>query len=496
MENGKIESFDLKLDIVDILFILKRRWKIILIAMIIFLGLGIRHISKQPILYMAQATLMIRNNSFDDSKNLENMATLLEIAKSKSITQRVVHKYGLEMSPEALGSGISIAPVRGTEFIKLSYVGKIPSMTAAVANEIALEFINRVEEILNRSNLKVLEPAEVPKYPMKINKMKILLGAGFVGIFIGSLIAMALEFFNRKLRRSEEIERVLKSKVIGVVPDLKKFYPKENVKRDIFFDSDKLKEVRESIRLIRTNINFIDLKEKKTILFTSSIPKEGKTTITGNYAFSEAMAGKKVVLVDCDIKRPRIDKSYNLESKYGVVDYLKGKKSLDDIIVKNVRKNLDIIMGGKASEDTTELFLSKNLQKMIEELQNKYDLVIIDTPPLAVGTDGAIISQYCDGIVFIVSYDQVHKVELEFAKKILDTAKSKIYGIVINKVLNEGYSYGEYGYYSYNYTYYKNYYKTEGEENEKINGINGGNIFHRLLSRIGLRRGFRKNKEA
>ncbi|MGL5624205.1 CpsD/CapB family tyrosine-protein kinase, partial [Cetobacterium sp.] len=284
------------------------------------------------------------------------------------------------------------------------------------------------------------------------------------------------------------------TEVIGVVPDLKKFYPKGSVKRDIFFDNDSLKEVRESIRLIRTNINFIDMKKNKVILFSSSIPKEGKTTIASNYALSEAIAGKKVIILDCDVKRPRLDKSYGVESKYGMADLLKGEISLKEVIKRDVRKNLDVIMGGKSEENTTELFLNYKMEDTIEELRKEYDLVVIDTPPLAVGTDGAIISKFVDGIVFIISYDQVHKAELEFSKKILETAKSRLYGLVINKVSNEGYAYGEYGYYSYNYSYYKNYYESGEGKNEKNvnnNGVIG--IVASLLSRVGFRRGSKKS---
>ncbi|MGL4672714.1 polysaccharide biosynthesis tyrosine autokinase [Cetobacterium sp.] len=481
MEN----SSEFKVDLVDIVFILKRRWKIIVISSFIFLGIGMRHISKRPIVYSSVVTLMIRNNMFDDSKNLENMATLLEIAKSKSITERVVKKYGLNISSSAIASGININPVRGTEFIKLSYTGSEPRITAAIANEVAAEFINRVQEILSRSNLKILERAEIPRYPTPIKKTKILSAAIFIGAILGIGISILIELFNRKLRRSEEIEKILDTKVIGVVPNLKKFYPKTSVKRDIFFDNEYLKEVRESIRLIRTNINFIDLNNKKVIVFTSSIPKEGKTTIASNYALSEAIGGKKVLILDCDVKRPRIDKSYGINIQYGIVDILSGRKNVSDVLVKNVRENLDLIAGGKNLENTTELFLTNKFKILIEELKKSYDLIVIDTPPLAVGTDGAIISKEADGIVFIVSYDQVHKVELEFSKNILKTAAARLYGVVINKVSNEGYSYGEYGYYSYNYSYYKDYYTNlEGEDVQKNSFNNAINFIKLILSRV------------
>ena len=456
-------TFDFKLDIMDILLILKRRFWVILLVAAVFLGIGIRNVKKLPITYVAQTTLMIRNDLGD--KGIENIATLLEIAKSKTITQRVVDKYGLQTSAGALAAGINIYPVRNTEFIKLSYSGGDPKMTAAIANEVAIEFIRKVEEVLNRTNLKILELAEVPKYPKAINKRKVVLKYLFLGIALSSGILIILEFINKRLRRSGDIEQILDCEILGVLPDLKKYYSKKDVKdnmrRGIFFESENLKEVGEAIRLIRSNINFLDTTEHKIITFCSSVPKEGKTTIASNYALSEAITGKKVLLIDCDIKRPRVNKVYQVEQRKGIVELLEGKSSLEEVIVKEVRKNLDVIFCGKRREDTTELILSKHLEKYLKDLQNYYDLIVVDTPPLTIGTDAAIISKFSTGVVFVISYDQVHRVELEFAKKLLTTAKANLYGAVINKVSTDGYFYEPYGYYSYNYKYYKNYYKDE-----------------------------------
>ncbi|MBM6821167.1 MAG: CpsD/CapB family tyrosine-protein kinase [Candidatus Fusobacterium pullicola] len=235
------------------------------------------------------------------------------------------------------------------------------------------------------------------------------------------------------------------------------------MRRGIFFESENLKEGGEAIRLIRSNINFMDTTDHKIITFCSSVPKEGKTTIASNYALSEAITGKKVLLIDCDIKRPRINEVYETEHKKGIVELLEGKATFEEVIQREVRKNLDIIFCSKKREETTELILSKNLESHLKELQSEYDLIVVDTPPLTIGTDAAIISRFSTGVVFVISYDQVHRVELEFAKKLLTTAKANLYGAVINKVSTDGYFYEPYGYYSYNYKYYKNYYK-DGEK--------------------------------
>lgn len=462
---GNKNSFDFKLDLMDILLILKRRYWVILIVAAVFLGFGIRSVKRLPIVYVAQTTLMLRNDFGD--KNVENIATLLEIAKSKTITQRVIDKYGLTPSAGALAGGINIYPVRNTEFLKLTYTGSDPKMTAAIANEVAIEFIKKVEEVLNRANLKILELAEVPKYPKPIDKKKILFKYLFMGVALSSGVLVVLEFINKRLRRSVEIEKILDCEILGVLPDLKKYYSKkevkENMRRGIFFESENLKEGGEAIRLIRSNINFMDTTDHKIITFCSSVPKEGKTTIASNYALSEAITGKKVLLIDCDIKRPRINEVYETEHKKGIVELLEGKATFEEVIQREVRKNLDIIFCSKKREETTELILSKNLESHLKELQSEYDLIVVDTPPLTIGTDAAIISRFSTGVVFVISYDQVHRVELEFAKKLLTTAKANLYGAVINKVSTDGYFYEPYGYYSYNYKYYKNYYK-DGEK--------------------------------
>lgn len=234
---------------------------------------------------------------------------------------------------------------------------------------------------------------------------------------------------------------------------------KRESRREIFFNIDDHGPVAEALRVLRTNINFIDENENKTILITSSVPKEGKSFVAANYAMSEAMVGKKVLLIDCDLRRPRAHSAFKVSDNHGLGEILRGEKEAGDVIVKEAEKNLDLLLTKHVEHNVTELLQGKKMGKVIEELREVYDIIVIDTPPLIVATDAAILSKHADGVIFVNGYDMVSKKELIYSKEMLTSAGANIYGMVVNKVDNSGYGYGykNHGYYSYNYKYYQDY---------------------------------------
>ena len=235
-------------------------------------------------------------------------------------------------------------------------------------------------------------------------------------------------------------------------------------KRQLFFKEVNNHEMNEALRVIRTNLHFLNEKdEDRTVLITSTTPKEGKSTIASNYAMSIAITGKKVLLIDCDIRRPRAHESFGVDFKKGLESVLTDESLVDEVLLKNVEKNLDILPTRNMAHNVTELFLGDRMKTLLKELKGRYNTIVLDTPPLIVASDAAILSKYCDGVVYVVAYDQVAKRELEFGKTMLENAKANIYGFIVNRVDKNGLSYGNYGYYNNNYSYYKDYYTEEGE---------------------------------
>lgn len=235
----------------------------------------------------------------------------------------------------------------------------------------------------------------------------------------------------------------------------------------IFFIDEDNVEVTEALRTLRTNLSFVDEKEKgKTILFSSSIPAEGKSFVAANYAASVSIADKKVLLIDCDIRRPRAHESFGIKIERGLESVLTDEASVEEVIIKDIMPNLDILPTKHMKCNVTELFVRDKMKTILKELKNNYDVVVLDTPPVAVASDAVILSKHVDGVVIVVGYDQVAKRELEFTKEMFDNAGANIYGFVVNGVEKSGMSYGNYGYYNNYYNYYEDYYMDD--DNNKV----------------------------
>ena len=174
--------------------------------------------------------------------------------------------------------------------------------------------------------------------------------------------------------------------------------------RSIFFVTDNNLQITEAFRTLRTNLAFLREKQKgKTLLFTSSIPAEGKSFVASNYAASLAIAHKKVLLVDCDIRRPRAHESFGIKIEQGLESVLTHDVPVEALIMRDILPNLDLLPTKNMKHNVTELFLRDKIKNMLIELRDRYDTIILDTPPLAVASDAAILSKAVDGVV-AVSY--------------------------------------------------------------------------------------------
>ena len=238
--------------------------------------------------------------------------------------------------------------------------------------------------------------------------------------------------------------------------------------RSIFFVTDNNLQITEAFRTLRTNLAFLrEKQEGKTLLFTSSIPAEGKSFVASNYAASLAIANKKVLLIDCDIRRPRAHESFGIKIEKGLESVLTHDENPENLIMKDILPNLDLLPTKNMRHNVTELFLRDKMKEILDSLRDKYDTIILDTPPLAVASDAAILSKAVDGVVVVVGYDQVAEREMKFTKEMLENADANIYGFIVNGVDKRGMSYGNYGYYTNYYSYYQDYYSEDGEKKRR-----------------------------
>lgn len=204
----------------------------------------------------------------------------------------------------------------------------------------------------------------------------------------------------------------------------------------------------EAYRTLRTNIQFSSYdQEVRVITVTSSRPAEGKSTVACNMAITFAENGKKVLLVDTDLRRPTVHKKFKLPNSLGIVNVIMNMELLHEVVHHDVTEGLDIITSGVIPPNPSELLGSRKFQRFIDEMRDQYDTIILDSPPLLAVTDAQVLTTLSDGTVVVVQHGVTKKDEISQAKELLEKVKGNILGVVLSQIPPEDNGY--YYYYSY-----------------------------------------------
>ncbi|WP_297420849.1 CpsD/CapB family tyrosine-protein kinase [Clostridium sp.] len=200
----------------------------------------------------------------------------------------------------------------------------------------------------------------------------------------------------------------------------------------------------ESYRTLRTNIQYSSVdKEIRSIVVTSANPQEGKSTVSGNLALSFAQNGKKVIIIDCDLRKPSIHKKFNISNLCGFSEVMIGKETLENAI-QEYKSNMHILPSGKIPPNPSEMISSTTMSDLLERLKEEYDIIILDSPPLDAFTDGQILSTKVDGTILVVLAGESKIESVKEAKNLLNRVGAHIIGLVINKVSKKKTNYSHY----------------------------------------------------
>lgn len=219
------------------------------------------------------------------------------------------------------------------------------------------------------------------------------------------------------------------------------------LKRSLITNNDPKSPISEQYRTIRTNIQFSSVdKEFRTIVVTSSGPGEGKSTTIANLAVVFAQQGKKVLLVDADLRKPTVHYTFNLINTFGLTNVLTRQSELKDVVKESLEKNLYVLSSGPIPPNPAELLGSKAMEHFMKEVVEEFDMVLFDAPPLLAVTDGQVLASKCDGAILVVSSGKTETEQAVKAKELLDAANSHIIGVVLNnKKMQNAHQYYYYG---------------------------------------------------
>jgi succinoglycan biosynthesis transport protein ExoP len=308
---------------------------------------------------------------------------------------------------------------------------------------------------IETQSARVVDRAAPALRPVSPN-IPLNLALGFLGgLALGTAFAFFVAYIDDRVKSSFDIESVVGLPLVGIIPEIKRLEQSEKAQ---IVANNQDKQVVESFLTLHSSLRLKDeSKRAQAILVTSTIPGEGKSFTTTNLALTFAAHGEKVVVIDCDLRKPNIHKSFRLENLKGVIDICAGTQTIDQVVCKNVHPNLDIIPAGGRAKNPTQILNSKNFELMLSDLRKRYDRVFIDTPPLAAVSDALIILPLVDGSLFTIFFNRVRRKAAQFSARKLLEVNVPCFGAVLNglNLAVSGYYYAQY----YDKSY-KDYYVT------------------------------------
>ncbi len=294
----------------------------------------------------------------------------------------------------------------------------------------------------------VLLPATMPGAPIAPERLMVMGGGLVMGLVLCFLFVTLGYVFNDKISSQTELEQYTDAPILGAIPAYRRIKSREGSL--VVRDSPK-SAISEAFRTLRTNMQFVGAQqEQRTISVTSTVGSEGKTFVTTNLGNVIALSGKRVVIIDVDLRKPKVHLSFSLPNDHrGVSNILIGEFDTDACIVNTGVKNLDFIPAGSIPPNPAELIAGERFDQLVKELEARYDVVIIDTPPVGLVTDGALVMKKVDLPLYIVRADFSRRGFIHTLNRIKESQNIEKLAIVLNGVdttSNRGYTYEKYGY--------------------------------------------------
>lgn len=321
-------------------------------------------------------------------------------------------------------------------------INQLADKLTTLRNSYANLLANTQEGALNI--LSVFEPANLPTSTVGTNKILIIILASMVGFVLSAGAAYLLEYLDRSIKTTKDVERIFNYPVIGylsVMPD------DGNNATHVLTHPNSV--VTESFRLLQSNLEFFQAyNSAKTILITSPMQGNGKTTIAVNLAISLAMSGQKTVLVDSDLRRPAVHMALEIEKSPGLSDIIRSKKKVVEATRSLKDTNIEVITAGDVPSNVTEVVGSKRIAEILAGLKEDFETIVIDAPPLVI-SDSYSLASKVDGVILVLEQGQTREEQAKVIKEQLNRAGARVIGVVFNRITEgNAKTYGDYQYLS------------------------------------------------
>lgn len=444
---------------------LRRHWFAIVLMTALGVGVGFGWVQLQTPVYEASATGYVQSRDSEeiggsivgDAAARSKVASYLDVAGWRITAERAIELLGLDTTPEDIVTRVTVANTPDTVILKVAAQGPTPEEARSLAEAwiTAMAYsIDQVEGDTTEGSAPVtivtIGSASLPSSPVFPDTRTALIVGGLVGLGFGIAFALIRTASDRRVRAADDIEEKTGVPLVGAIPVTEGMGGDHRL-----IDEGKGKgkgksstfAVSEAMRALRTNLQFMDVDNPpRTIVVTSPLPGDGKSTIACNLAITLAASGQPVVLVDGDLRRSAVAKTMGLPGGAGLTDVLSGRADLSDVLQRTPSaKNLYVLAAGSVPPNPSEVLGSERMRSLLVDLA-AHAIVIIDAPPLLPVTDGAVLTHQADGALLVVGIGRTTYDLVEKAIDTLQKASGRALGIVLNRVPTRGADASPYSY--------------------------------------------------
>jgi len=413
----------------------------------------VNQLNDRDVLSSYRSQLMLVNMLINDYQEL--MTSKLVQEKVQKSTMEYCAKHDLVFHPFS----VEVDAKRDTRIITITVSSASPDVAQYAAKETAAVFGETIREVLRMDNVQVIDEAQLPSTPSQPSKKKNLVLGLIFGLICGGGIALLLGLLDQTIKNADQASSYLKKPVVGTIPLIYKVDAQMTAPLWTFLKKRKYYELGEAFRVLRANLPYLVPESGKKpgarlLMITSALAGEGKSSCLSTLSVLIARTGKRVLLIDADLRRPTLHRIFDLPHNNGLVPYVAGVCSFDEAVCKGVGEEplLDVMPCGPIPPNPSELLLSKAFSNLLEMVREKYDYVLVDTAPSLFLSDPMSILPFCDGVLFSVSCGLA---KIGLLRKALAHV-SQISQLPIGLVVNHYDRHGQYGGLRYK-SYYKNY---------------------------------------